>query len=1037
MSKENQFKIFISYRWEYAYQEAKMLQRALESTFDNVLVFRDEERAKKGESLTDTITNALNESSLVLAVLHKDWQQKPPKSPGAYRNKFFVEDDWVRFELDYAKNSLHLPVIPVLCHNACLPPRHDQQELDGVLPGCLQFLSDDTLAHQLDPSDQSEETLLRFLEKEYKLGRKKHPETPLPQNRLRDEGLELSAKLPDKTTVPKPFLGLAYFEEKHARLFFGRSDDICDLWDLIARKPHRLILLHGYSGVGKSSLLHAGLFPRIKNRGWTVLSERRRKNRSLSRLLADDMLPDAPQSGKTLLVIDQVEEALIEPFDDKEELPPFFDLLEKALATKPDLKVILGFRKEFLPEIEKHVPGALDAMKMFLEPLSDEGILEAIRLDNDLKNHYDFRFEDGLEEKIAASIVEPRTQLHRGDTSSKAPWLQMLLLNLWDTAESRSTTGFRTLELSTADFEHVQQDNFPKLVEEQLKKLETGDPHRSFFLKGLTLDLLHFLVTDRVTAGIRPDADLYARYPVPEAHLKAHIRLLENLQIVVRVFDRKDQPFTRLAHDSLAPVIRARFESSDALAQRAQRIFKSKMTGKTEDGHGKAVYSPIQDKDDILLLREARDWMYNWSAEEQAAFDQGAEAVEKSEARLRERTESVFDSFAGVGKNLIISLDHAEALKKFEVAVDVDIPLEKKRENLLHPLEELVFFFAEGSRHPELARKAAGLLLQLEPEGETLRAALEKCTAENWNQRAQFSGLLKTLPAYETFQQRYYPEMKDIAGDTFEMGRDSRYHPHPVALAAFRLATTPVTFYQYALYCEARGKSIIGRTPSWGRFGDHPLVNVSWYDAAAFCNWLSEQHDFTPCYDILERENSDENNRVDRDYLKWKVSWNKEANGFRLPTEAEWEFAARGGNHSKGFKFAGSDILSEVGWFWENSGDSPLSGDWDFNRILDNNGCTHPVADKKMKPNELGLYDMSGNVWEWCWDWYDAEYYQRCAKEGVAQNPSGPDGSDSGRVLRGGSWNNVDIYCLVSVRNRYDPFIRNYISGFRLAQDFE
>ena len=128
---------------------------------------------------------------------------------------------------------------------------------------------------------------------------------------------------------------------------------------------------------------------------------------------------------------------------------------------------------------------------------------------------------------------------------------------------------------------------------------------------------------------------------------------------------------------------------------------------------------------------------------------------------------------------------------------------------------------------------------------------------------------------------------------------------------------------------------------------------------------------------------------------------------FRLPTEAEWEYAARGGNQSKGYKYSGSNSISDVAWYDDNSGDK-----------------THPVGQKT--PNELGIYDMSGNVWEWCQDWY-GDY-----SSSSQTNPTGPS-SGSYRVLRGGSWNNGARNCRVSNRGSYNPDSRSYRSGFRLA----
>ena len=128
---------------------------------------------------------------------------------------------------------------------------------------------------------------------------------------------------------------------------------------------------------------------------------------------------------------------------------------------------------------------------------------------------------------------------------------------------------------------------------------------------------------------------------------------------------------------------------------------------------------------------------------------------------------------------------------------------------------------------------------------------------------------------------------------------------------------------------------------------------------------------------------------------------------FRLPTEAEWEFAARGGNKSRGYKYSGSDNIDEVAWYDGNSGKK-----------------THPVKGKKA--NELGLYDMSGNVWEWCSDW--AGKYS----SGAQTNPQGPN-KGSFRVMRGGSWHGIAGYCRVSYRNKLPPVCRSFNAGFRLV----
>lgn len=187
-----------------------------------------------------------------------------------------------------------------------------------------------------------------------------------------------------------------------------------------------------------------------------------------------------------------------------------------------------------------------------------------------------------------------------------------------------------------------------------------------------------------------------------------------------------------------------------------------------------------------------------------------------------------------------------------------------------------------------------------------------------------------------------------IEGSSFSLGSESgdpdEKPMHTVSLNTYMISKYEITFEQYDVFCLSTGRSVPSDN-GWGR-GNRPVTNVDWNDANDYCKWVSEQ--------------------------TGKI--------VRLPTEAEWEFAAKGGKQSAGFLFSGSDSLNSVSWNFKNSV-----------------GQTHDVGTKK--GNELEIFDMSGNVWEWCSDWYDKTFYTVSGNE----NPVGPTNGTQ-KVIRGGSW---------------------------------
>lgn len=208
-----------------------------------------------------------------------------------------------------------------------------------------------------------------------------------------------------------------------------------------------------------------------------------------------------------------------------------------------------------------------------------------------------------------------------------------------------------------------------------------------------------------------------------------------------------------------------------------------------------------------------------------------------------------------------------------------------------------------------------------------------------------------------TFTMGATPEMKDPA--------DDEKPTHKVTLSSYYIGETEVT--------QALWKAVMGSNPSEFKGDDLPVESVSWDD----------------CQTFISRLNALTGKR------------------FRLPTEAEWEFAARGGNQSRHTQYSGSSRIDDVAWYDDNSG-------WE----------THPVKTKQ--PNELGIYDMTGNVWEWCQDW-DGRY-----SSDAQTNPSGAS-SGAFRVFRGGNWGDTPSECRSSDRNGHTPVWSNFCLGLRLV----
>ncbi|MFN0215693.1 MAG: SUMF1/EgtB/PvdO family nonheme iron enzyme [Saprospiraceae bacterium] len=305
-------------------------------------------------------------------------------------------------------------------------------------------------------------------------------------------------------------------------------------------------------------------------------------------------------------------------------------------------------------------------------------------------------------------------------------------------------------------------------------------------------------------------------------------------------------------------------------------------------------------------------------------------------------------------------------------------------------------------------------------------------------------GILIFLIAYVKFtykapteQIRFQEEMVLVKGGSFNIGdgfgegESNEYPIFKVTISDFYISKYEVTFSEFDRFADSMNRIRPRDNKGWGR-GKRPVINVSWYDAIEYCNWLSEERGRTPYYNI-SKEFRDKNNLQISDIKHWLVTTNSNSNGFRLPTEAEWEYAAR--QLGEKVRFGnGRDIAKprEINFnadsTWQNMYyiysekyselDTPIRK-------------TCPVDTLSFPPNKVKLMHMSGNVMEWCWDWYnDSTYYH-------IRRTIDPKGDNYGlfRVVRGGGWGSDAFRCRASCRSN-SCFLadRGYSQlGFRIA----
>ncbi|MBK8558320.1 MAG: toll/interleukin-1 receptor domain-containing protein [Lewinellaceae bacterium] len=568
--------IFISYRRADTLNDAEKLFSALENHFGENSTFYDIQNLQGGMDWPLELEKKVQAAKVVLVLYGgpnwlsiDQWGKKRIDDP----------TDWVRKEIETALGSSAL-IIPGVVKNAQLPP-------EDILPNALKpLLKKQTCI--LRDGKWSDDLPALFAAIEGII-----PKSGGAGQRKADFQFDPLANLPIDAgiAVPAhPFKGLPRFTMEDARIFFGRNQEIRDLYELLQNPYKRLILFYGQSGTGKSSLLSAGVLPRLLT-DWMVDVKSRRSDGNLESIVAcfrqriNTEKPEQP-----LLIIDQVEEIFIDRDSlNANEQTALADALNQMLADFPNLRIILSFREEYLARIRELLKVNPSYFDFYFLPMKEEALLEAITgvsSDPKLSAYYQhLSFEKNLPKSIASDLLNSEDEVC-------TPLLQVLLRNLWDKSVPENGKIYITKQF----YNQQKKSSLKDFFDQQMLELSERYPRE--IKNGLVLDVLHLFITTDGTAGAFSTIELAVIYSHIWGKVERILIELQNRFLLSVYSGDKDEISYRLTHDALAPIILDKFIHADTLAQKARRSIENAR-----------INFAIFSKQELFTIVDAKDWM--------------------------------------------------------------------------------------------------------------------------------------------------------------------------------------------------------------------------------------------------------------------------------------------------------------------------------------------------------------------------------------------------------------------------------------------
>ena len=913
--------------------------------------------------------------------------------------------------------------------------------------------------------------------------------------------------------------GIIPFTSEDRNVFFGRDHEVEELLSMVALKP--LVVLFSASGLGKTSLLQAGLNPLLEGEGYfPILIRLQNMAISPADAVCNRLEPylqkglDTEQqkvqgeakiwerlhacsfSGKhgqeliPVLIFDQFEELFNHSLEARQQLSrQLADLIHQRLPRElqqalkelprnqrtpenlakfqaPKAKVLFAIRSDkmsVLHQLRHDIPAILHN-RYELKPLSADEARKAIQNPaSETKGNFltlPFTYQAGTVQAILENLANDEQEIESFQ-------LQIICQHIELEVEILQQAGMDKVRVAPElvggakgikdIISNYYYNQISKFAEEDKKKIEillqeglTVDRRRiaqseASIIKDYEIDpvMLDQLVQSRL---IRPESTrLGTTFEISHDTLLAPI--LESLEQRKLEEEREENKKRLKQEQDRLEVQRLRTEQemklrqqAEASAQKARQQTRLARFGtffallaailaitqfcEANSQRRQAEESTLQALESAKEAEEAQKKAERNADERDAVASQNEKLAatardnEDKARREQRRAEStlrdllsasqlIYDIFLENGERDILTMNYDSAEIKFQEVQKFKVD---NNSRLINNLFEIGFVYLEAGRTSD-ALRIVNNILSLKKRTNSLQLLNDLSKEEL---KTQLSNLDPNL--YRRFSRRYFPDLVSVRGGPFLMGCDNSLRTdcpdkelplHRVAVGDFAIAKTETTNWQYNLYCLATNEDDIeNKKQSWTLLGELPVVGISRDNAMKYTNWLNRTNNLPENYKWVLDE-TDGTTELDINDIK--------AKGYRLPTEAEWEYAAGGGSQNKRYLYSGNDRIDLVAWFSSNSNNRP-----------------HRVVDPNIAPNDLGLHGMSGNAWEWCQDNWFHSFQDRADQSSIIEDGGGPKEGRNG-VLRGGSYSSLRGSCYVSSRTSGFPVRGKDTYSFRVV----